>query len=283
MGYRIKTVAELLGVPRNTLLSWERRYCLVAPVRQANGYREYRDEDLAILQRLKHHLDQGLKISEAVSLLRAQHSAPAAQVLPPTDATGPVREQLLQALSEADRSRADALARQLGLMPWWQALGEIYYPLLRRIGHCWEDGELSVAQEHFASAWIRARMVTMLTAVDHGPKGGIPTIMAGFPGEQHDLGLLGAAVKLALKGHRITWLGPNLPTADLLGFFKAHRTQLVCTSVVMPPPEGALLDWVGAVQGALPPKAQVWVGGAALRTMDLPPIEGVRWVPPTHC
>jgi DNA-binding transcriptional MerR regulator len=28
-GYRIKTVGKLLGIPRNTLLAWERRYVFV--------------------------------------------------------------------------------------------------------------------------------------------------------------------------------------------------------------------------------------------------------------
>ena len=40
-GYRIKTVASLTGVPRNTLLAWERRYKFVSPVRSGNHYRLY--------------------------------------------------------------------------------------------------------------------------------------------------------------------------------------------------------------------------------------------------
>ena len=70
MGYRIKTVARLTGVPRNTLLAWERRYELVSPARLDNGYREYSDSDIASLLSVKRLLDQGYKVSEAVNLIR---------------------------------------------------------------------------------------------------------------------------------------------------------------------------------------------------------------------
>jgi len=70
MGYRIKTVSELTGVPRNTLLAWERRYGLVTPSRQDNGYREYSDRDVACLQSVKQLMDQGFKVSEAVDHIK---------------------------------------------------------------------------------------------------------------------------------------------------------------------------------------------------------------------
>lgn len=79
MGYRIKTVSSLTGVPRSTLLAWERRYGVVEPSRQDNGYREYSDADVACLQALKGLLDDGYKVSEAISLItraRAESTDP---------------------------------------------------------------------------------------------------------------------------------------------------------------------------------------------------------------
>lgn len=70
MGYRIKTVSKLTGVPRNTLLAWERRYDLITPSRLDNGYREYSDSDIACLQSVKRLLDQGYKVSEAINLIK---------------------------------------------------------------------------------------------------------------------------------------------------------------------------------------------------------------------
>ena len=55
MRYRMKTVSELTGIPRNTLVAWERRYGLPEPERLANGYRLYSDADVELL--LKNHGD----------------------------------------------------------------------------------------------------------------------------------------------------------------------------------------------------------------------------------
>ena len=79
MGYRIKTVAELTGISRATLLAWERRYSIVEPSRQENGYREYSDNDLACLQSVKLLMDEGYKVSEAISLIQEAQKTVQAQ------------------------------------------------------------------------------------------------------------------------------------------------------------------------------------------------------------
>ncbi|MEY3212633.1 MAG: hypothetical protein RIT28_3114 [Pseudomonadota bacterium] len=79
MGYRIKTVAELTGISRATLLAWERRYAIVEPSRQDNGYREYSDNDLACLQSVKLLMDKGYKVSEAISLIQEAQKTVQAQ------------------------------------------------------------------------------------------------------------------------------------------------------------------------------------------------------------
>ena len=83
MSYRIKTVARLTGVPRNTLLAWERRYSVVQPGRAANGYREYSDEDLATLTSVKQLIDRGYRISEAVQLVQEANTVGASDALLP--------------------------------------------------------------------------------------------------------------------------------------------------------------------------------------------------------
>ena len=80
MTYRIKTAVRLTGIPRNTLLAWERRYEVVCPSRAENGYRLYSDGDIARLNAVRQLMDQGYKVGEAVRLLRSataqEHAEP---------------------------------------------------------------------------------------------------------------------------------------------------------------------------------------------------------------
>lgn len=50
MSYRVKTVSQLTGIPRNTLVAWERRHGILEPSRSEGGYRLYTDQDVAYLK-----------------------------------------------------------------------------------------------------------------------------------------------------------------------------------------------------------------------------------------
>src|SRR6476646_11919905 len=73
--HRIHRVAKLTGLSKDVVRVWERRYGLIKPLRSANRYREYSDEDVALLRFLKAELERGqmigaLAIEGRESLLR---------------------------------------------------------------------------------------------------------------------------------------------------------------------------------------------------------------------
>ena len=48
--HRIQRVAKLVGLSKDVIRVWEKRYGLVKPLRSANRYREYTDKDVALLR-----------------------------------------------------------------------------------------------------------------------------------------------------------------------------------------------------------------------------------------
>jgi DNA-binding transcriptional MerR regulator len=69
VAFNVKTTSRLTGIHRSTLLAWERRYGVVRPRRESNGYRIYTREEIARLKRIKSLVDEGYRVSEAVRLL----------------------------------------------------------------------------------------------------------------------------------------------------------------------------------------------------------------------
>ena len=69
MGYQVKTVSQLTGIPRNTILAWERRYGLLNPLRSPEGHRMYSDRDVAVLEELKSLIAAGHRVGQAVLML----------------------------------------------------------------------------------------------------------------------------------------------------------------------------------------------------------------------
>src|SRR5690606_22585766 len=157
MTYRIRTVAEMTGIPRNTLIAWERRYGFVQPARHENGYRSYSDEDVEKLRRVQNAMHAGLKISEAVALLQRdvnnEHRFESVGVDAYTEqGYERVARQLTEALVNYRREEADAILARLTPVAFSERLHRVFFPVLRRIGDLWAEGSVTIAQEHYASA-----------------------------------------------------------------------------------------------------------------------------------
>ena len=117
---------------------------------------------------------------------------------------------LAASLDRLDEQAANtALDRLLSAYTVEMVLQDVVLPYLHRLGERWETGEISVAQEHFASNLLRGRLLGLAQGWGQGQGPG--AILACLPGEHHELGLLTFGVALRRRGWRITYLGTNSP------------------------------------------------------------------------
>lgn len=125
-----------------------------------------------------------------------------------------------------------------------QALGEgmgvaglyqrVITPAMWRIGELWEQGEISVADEHLATALTHQVMAGVYgPSLGHKVKPG-RILLAAVEGERHALGLRMAADVLELAGYETIYLGADVPTVDLLQSVAARSPDLVGLSATMP-------------------------------------------------
>lgn len=229
MSYRIRSIVEKTGIPRNTLLAWERRYGVPVPDRTQGGHRVYSEDDLQLLVRLTQLLDAGHRISEAVALVRrAGEPARASGEQPLLQHRNAVREALLS----FDRARADEAFHLASTFPIRRVIDDLLLPILVEVGDGWHEGSITIAQEHFTSAFVREQLITLLHRLESGPPGGPIALCAGFPGESHEIPLLAISVKLALRGWRIVYLGANLPIEEIGGLLLQRDVDLICQSLV---------------------------------------------------
>ncbi|MEN9787852.1 MAG: hypothetical protein RLZZ299_3116 [Pseudomonadota bacterium] len=270
--YRVKTVAALTGIPRATLVAWERRHGVLEPRRSSGGYRVYTDDDVQVLRRLKAMTDEGLAISEAVRILATRSPGVSRGAEPAPDeaspaAAGSTAAALYEALIRFDRAAADACLAHT-LLGFETAITDVYMPVLQRVGDAWAAGALNVAQEHFASDYCRERLLHAFHALGAGPRDGVPVVCAGLPGERHELALLAVAARLAMRGFRVTWLGADLPVHELVAHLAAFRPALACVSAMRPEAAGEVQALAAEVRAGAPPEVIVAVGGPAVR--DVP-------------
>lgn len=78
-GLTLKAVSRRTGIPAATLRTWERRYGFLRPVRSANGYRLYGEQEIAQVLQVKRLLEQGVRIGVAMeTVMGASHRPQAA-------------------------------------------------------------------------------------------------------------------------------------------------------------------------------------------------------------
>jgi MerR family transcriptional regulator, light-induced transcriptional regulator len=262
--FPIRTVADLTGVNAITLRAWERRYGLIKPVRTDAGQRMYRREEIDLIHRVVGLLDKGIPIGRVALALAdsppfdrpARHS--------PWDS---YLERIISAIGRFDEEEVEEVYNAaLALHPLQTVTSRLLLPLLRELGRRWETGQGTVAEEHFFSVYLRNKLGARFhhrSRAGHGPR----LLVACFPGEQHELGLLLFSLVAADHGLRVIMLAANVPLGELPAAAKWSRCDAIVLSATMAPDHEV-------IAGALPRAVKaanvpVFVGGvASIRERD---------------
>jgi DNA-binding transcriptional MerR regulator len=205
---RIGELARRTGVTVELLRAWEKRYGLLQPARTPSGYRLYSDADERRVREMQKGLDAGLAAAEAA------RAAVATAVPDGVVDVGAAASELRGALERFDDAAAHLALDSLLSGFTFETVGrDVVLPLLREIGDRWHRGELTVAQEHFASSLLRGRLLGLARGWDQGV--GPRALLACPPGERHELGLIVFGIALRAQGWRITYLGADTPIESI--------------------------------------------------------------------
>jgi MerR family transcriptional regulator, light-induced transcriptional regulator len=249
---RIGELSRRVGVPVESLRAWERRYGLLAPSRTPGGFRLYGEDDVARVLAMRSNLDRGLSAAEAARLALAEAVGDASPA--------PVRDagELVAALDRFDESAAQAALDQLlATLTLEVVLRDVLVPYLHELGERWERGEVSVAQEHFASNLVRGRLMALARSWDRGS--GPRALIACAEGELHDLPLVGFGLVLRGHGWRISYLGADTPVASIVEAAEALGPAAVVVSGTI----AGIFDPITTKLREVAVHAPLYVSGAA--------------------
>ncbi|MBS8264720.1 MerR family transcriptional regulator [Mesobacillus boroniphilus] len=266
--YNIKAVSKMLGIQPGTLRAWERRYQMIAPVRNESGHRLYTEEHIEILRWLISKINQGFTISQAVSLLENSALSNGNPEMPKRDRLDEIGDKLLTALLEFNSSNAHELINQaFSLFTIDKTVIDLLGPILIKVGDLWEEGSITTAHEHFASSFIRSRIEGLSNSFPHNsflPK----SIAVCGPGERHELGLLIYTMYLRRKGFEVVFLGTSLAENDLEVVVEKVKPKFLFLSCTLDENREATLKLAEEVN-KIYPNLIVGLGGIAIDSMPL--------------
>ncbi|HEY2420609.1 MAG TPA: MerR family transcriptional regulator [Neobacillus sp.] len=231
--YNIKAASKMLGIQPGTLRAWERRYQVIAPIRNELGYRLYTEEHIKILKWLIKKVNQGFTIGQAVSLFENNQFNTEVEQLHKGDQLTRFSEELLDSFLSFNEIKAQEILDSLfSIFTVEKVIFEIFDPLLIEVGVLWESGKISSAQEHFITAIIRSRLETIFHCLPQNTQ--LPrAITVCGPGEVHELGLLMFSIFLRRKGFEVIYLGGSIPDRELDGVVKITHPEFLFLSCTM--------------------------------------------------
>ena len=192
--------------------------------------------------------------------MRADTSAPAGAA-----DSAPVGGAYLRALLDADLPAArrvldDAVAAGLPVAALYL---DVLQPTLYEIGRLWSRAEVSVAQEHLATAATEAAMARLaerLAAEPAAPRG--LAIVACVSDELHAVGGRMVADFLQADGWEVVFLGALTPGDDIAALAARRGAKVVALSAALPDRVPRVAEVCAALK-ALDPAPFVLVGGQA--------------------
>lgn len=214
--YNMKAVSTMVGILPGTIRAWERRYQMIAPIRNEAGHRLYSDNHVRKLKWLVQKVNDGFTISQAVSLLEKESK----------EVIQPLNPQLENRIAHLQRSTLEAFLRfdersaqtyideAFTVYTMDKVLLDILAPLLVQVGLLWEENKITTAHEHFATSILRSRIGSVMHAYPHN--GILPKVIAVCgPGEWHELGLLIFTLYMRRKGYEVIYLGSSIKEDDI--------------------------------------------------------------------
>ena len=269
----IGELGRLTGISVHTLRVWEKRYGAPHSERLPSGHRRYPKEEVPRLRAIARALKSGYRASKVVTgtleelqgLLGAQEFISPKPDQPDSEPGQVSRELIIEKWIGAIHQYDDEFLNH-SFYEIWSKEGPLNFildysaPFVERVGNGWVDGELTVGQEHFATANLSDFLSSKWRQLNVRKEG--PTaVLSTLPEETHNLGLLMCAVVTSLAGFKVVYLGPNSPVEDIIKTTEDCNAQLLCMSISNCVDSKKATDQLRQIRRILNKKTNMIIGG----------------------
>lgn len=274
----ITAVERDLGLSKDVLRVWERRYGFPTPERDAHGERLYPLAQVERLRLIKRLMDQGhrpgrLMTSSFEDLSSLVGARPLLASVPSAKGHEEALDGLVTLIKQHDvAAYAQALQQRLARDGLHHFVQNTMAPLSRMIGRAWEDGLVEVFEEHLFTELSKRVLRQAIASVAGGQAPRV--LLTSLPNEPHSLGLLMVEGILSLEGAHCIPLGTQMPMLSIVEAARAHRADVVALSFSAAFPARQIPSLLKQLRDLLPNTVALWAGGSGVSRLG--PQAGVQ-------
>lgn len=268
--HSIKFAARKSGLSPHVIRVWEKRYDAVSPNRTDTNRRRYSDAEIERLSLLHAATLAGHSIGSIARLPIEKLRELVGDAPPPTatesgdeeNVTPLVNEAVAAVLDHNSTKLESILSRAAVQLGSHGLLERTIGPLAHRVGDLWQNGTITAAHEHFASAVIRNFLIRH--SKPYAMSGTTPTIVVATPaGQIHELGAVMVAAAANDMGWRVIYLGTSLPALEIAGAVMRNQARALALSIVFPGDDPNLPNELETLRQNVPTSVKLIAGGRA--------------------
>ena len=240
----IGELSRLTGITTHTLRMWEKRYGTPKANRLPSGHRRYPKKDVPRLRAIAKALDSGYRASKVVtgtleqlhSLMGLQPFIESASGLSnPEEAQSLEKESVIETWIKHIHDYDDDQLLNSFHSKWGSSGGLVFIsdyvaPFLERVGNAWEENELSISHEHFATECLVGFIIEKWRQMNIRKKGpGV--LITTLPGDPYNLGILMCSVVTSVTNSKIIYLGNDTPVEEIIRVAKHDKPRVIALSI----------------------------------------------------
>lgn len=265
--YSIGEVAQRTGLSVLRLRAWENRYGEPGAAQDfPSTHRRYDQSQVDRLCLLAHLIEKGHRIGALTKLTDTQLRELSDQ------GGASVKEHVSlpdlwlwrQALQKSNVAEIQSILQELYHQnSCAEFLDHRLGPMLGAMGHWWAVGEISITQEHIASAVIESFLSQQRLVLNPSPKAS-NLLFCTLPMEQHTLGLQMAALLAASEGYKVIYAGRRIPRAEIALAACHYQALGVCLSFSISADPVYSRSELKELRKELPETTEILCGGAGV-------------------
>ena len=175
-----------------------------------------------------------------------------------------ITNEFLQGLLKGDRVKCSALAHQY--LHENHSIKELYENVFKtalyEVGKLWENNKITVATEHMATAITEGILNELFEQIISSERTNKKVVLACVEGEKHQVGIKMVADMFEMKGWESFFLGPGIPTGELIKFIRQKEPHVVAISLSIYFNYANLVKMVETIRAEFP-NILLLVGGQA--------------------
>ena len=178
----------------------------------------------------------------------------------------PCTETLAESLIRGDQRGCEGIVTAVTAEQGYVEMAvNLIQPALYRIGEGWQVRQVSVAQEHLATALAQRLLVRQFVEATPARGNGRKALFACIPSNQHAVGLRIVADAFELDGWEVDYCGADTPADSLVECIQEVQPELVGLSIALIRQLPVLKDVVDRIRSACGDAApRIIAGGGGL-------------------